>query len=420
MEWAPTVRFYVECSDGWQPTTATALLDALEDGHHTLDTAVVMGPGRPATPLRRLLRDLVWLSYQESQTTQPDLAPNLAPYRVAFADAPIGMVVADLGGRILHANQAFADLLSTTPAALEGVLIADVSFAEDRAQEVALGNELMAGKRKRFQVVKRFVTENGEHVPALVDVSLVHDDQGRPAMVVGSAVDHRLYRARTLLERREAEAIALQTLARAVAHDFGNVLFVLQSSLTLLDEDPGLTDHESLSAAQQAVDFATEAKRRLHSLATAGAGARQLVDISKAAGRHTAFLRQLTGPERTLHIDTRDQPNPVHLDPDSLQPLLLNLVTNARQATEPGGHITVRVHADDHEVCLAVSDDGCGMTPEVAAHVLEPYFTRRQGGTGLGLAIVDAIVRRAGGRIELDTAPGEGTTVLVVFPRATD
>jgi CheY-like chemotaxis protein len=98
---------------------------------------------------------------------------------------------------------------------------------------------------------------------------------------------------------------------------------------------------------------------------------------------------------------------------------LTNLIMNAVDACEREGTITVRARPDDDQVVLEVVDDGHGMTEEVRARCLEPFFTTKQDrGTGLGLPMVYGIVRRHGGTIDIESAPGRGTTIAVRLPRA--
>ena len=108
----------------------------------------------------------------------------------------------------------------------------------------------------------------------------------------------------------------------------------------------------------------------------------------------------------------------VTLRPGDVDQLLLNLVVNARDALPTGGHITVRVHAEDAVAELAVVDDGVGIAPELVSRIFDPFFTTRlgQGGTGLGLATVQSIVTQSGGSVDVSSAPALGTRFTVRWP----
>jgi CheY-like chemotaxis protein len=128
-------------------------------------------------------------------------------------------------------------------------------------------------------------------------------------------------------------------------------------------------------------------------------------DAAQAAGR----------PIR-LHIEAEGQPT-VQGSAAQLRELMTNVIFNAVDALPTGGTIRLRVAAEDGQGIIEVTDSGVGMSAEVQARVFEPFFTTKgEGGTGLGLAMVFGIVEQHGGRVEVRSAPGEGTTVRSSFP----
>jgi two-component system OmpR family sensor kinase len=147
---------------------------------------------------------------------------------------------------------------------------------------------------------------------------------------------------------------------------------------------------------------------------------RASVDVA-ALARDAARDAQAVDPERPIRVDA-DRAVVVSGDEARLRQVLANLVTNAVVHTEPGTPVTVRVARVGDDAVLEVADRGAGMPPDVAARAFERFYradpsrSRHRGGSGLGLAIVEATVVAHGGTVELDTAPGEGTTVRVVLP----
>jgi signal transduction histidine kinase len=139
-----------------------------------------------------------------------------------------------------------------------------------------------------------------------------------------------------------------------------------------------------------------------------------------------ALAREVAPAHPPARVEVAADAPPVLADPVSLRRILENLLRNARQALPEGrGTVTVGVAgADDphggRQCVLAVADTGVGMPPEVRDRVLEDFFTTREGGTGLGLSNVRRLVGDAGGRVEIVSAPGEGTTVTVSFPASED
>lgn len=127
-------------------------------------------------------------------------------------------------------------------------------------------------------------------------------------------------------------------------------------------------------------------------------------------------------PARPLAFEHPDEAL-VRGDPDRLRQVVDNLLANARIHTDPRTPVRVRIDAQADDIVLTVADDGPGIAPEHAAHVFDRFYradtsrARARGGAGLGLAIVAAIVDAHAGRVSLESAPGQGTTVHVVLPR---
>lgn len=106
------------------------------------------------------------------------------------------------------------------------------------------------------------------------------------------------------------------------------------------------------------------------------------------------------------------------LDVKEMKQLILNLARNGIEAMKKGGQLTIRTEKCGDELCLALSDTGCGMVPEALERIFDPFFTTKDDGTGLGLAVCKSIVYRHGGEIEVQSCVGKGTTFLVTFPLA--
>jgi CheY-like chemotaxis protein/anti-sigma regulatory factor (Ser/Thr protein kinase) len=156
------------------------------------------------------------------------------------------------------------------------------------------------------------------------------------------------------------------------------------------------------------------------------------VDLTQLVTSFGELLETSVGQKAELYLSLQRRLPEVRVDPVHLEMALLNIVVNARDASPNGGAITVRTKAahlngeaaahhlePGDYVMLSVSDEGTGMPPHVLARATEPFFTTKpQGqGTGLGLAMAQGFVQQSGGRLEIDSEPGRGTTVRMVFPR---
>jgi signal transduction histidine kinase len=134
-------------------------------------------------------------------------------------------------------------------------------------------------------------------------------------------------------------------------------------------------------------------------------------------------VRDLLAPQAakqkvSLEVDVPPSASRLHADPDQLQQIVVNLALNAIDACKPGGRVRLGARSKDSTVTLGISDDGHGIAPEIQKQVFDPFFTtkKRGQGTGLGLWVVAQLVRAQAAEIELDSAPGRGTTVRVTWP----
>lgn len=244
-------------------------------------------------------------------------------------------------------------------------------------------------------------------------------------------------RARQRLEAELQQAQRLEAvgqLAGGIAHDFNNLLMVIQTHVDFLaDEIPREEVVQSdLAEVRNAAGRAADLTRRLLVFSR-----RDLVRPSPLEVNSTIdvvrLLRRSVGEDVVLAADLTPDLPPVLCDPGELHQVMVNLVVNARQAISGSGSILVRTepaeldptvlpaHGDfqaGRAVRISVSDDGCGMGPETAARVFEPYFTTKDAGsgTGLGLATVYGIVRRYGGHTSVQSTPGVGTTMTIWLP----
>ena len=130
------------------------------------------------------------------------------------------------------------------------------------------------------------------------------------------------------------------------------------------------------------------------------------------------MLRRLIGEDVQLETDLCAEASQIFADPSQIDQVLMNLVVNARDAMPGGGRIRITTSFRDPVVELRVSDHGSGIPPEVMARMFEPFFTTKESGqgTGLGLSLVHAIISQAGGKVDVETAVGQGTTFQIRFP----
>ena len=256
----------------------------------------------------------------------------------------------------------------------------------------------------------------------------------------------RLVEARTaallreMEERRRAEEAlrqgeklqALGQLAAGIAHDFGNVLQVVASGTALLRR-PGLDAEKQalvLDGMARAVGNARGLTGRLLAFARRQPLRPETFGLNERLRDMAELLRRTLGSR--IRVETELAPDlwPVTADPGQFEVAVLNLAVNARDAMPEGGTLTLTTghaildataeRAAGEYVCLTVRDTGTGMPQAVLKRVFEPFFTTKPPGvgTGLGLPQVHGFVKQSGGDIAIESAPGQGTAVTLLLPRA--
>jgi len=242
----------------------------------------------------------------------------------------------------------------------------------------------------------------------------------------------RLIAEQSLRQSQKMEVLGQMT--GGIAHDFNNILAVIVGSAEMLErltaEDEKLRKHVEI--INRTATRAEKLVARLMSFARQEDAALVEIDLSVAVNGLADMLHHARGGMANLAVETTPT-CPVVVNPSQLDNALLNLCVNARDAMPDGGTITVRTRemelseADlrNHPeqmpgpyAVMTVSDTGHGMTAEIAARIFEPFFTTKSDGrgTGLGLAQVYNCVAAAQGFIDVETAPGNGTTFRLCFP----
>jgi len=230
--------------------------------------------------------------------------------------------------------------------------------------------------------------------------------------------------------RRAQRMEVLGRMTSAVAHDFRNVLGVIIASADrLLEEEPTPNVRRRTTELLAAVQRAEAWTHRLLMFSRdETSAAPHAVSVNQIVIDLTGFLHQLVGTNVGLALALGASPSWVTIDEVLLEQVIVNLVLNARDAMPSGGVVTIatsNVVGDqidsaprpDH-VAIDVTDTGVGMTEEVRDRIFEPFFTTKgsEKGSGLGLSAVFSVVHQAGGRIDVDTQQGRGTTFRVTLP----
>lgn len=298
-----------------------------------------------------------------------------------------------------------------------------------------------AGYSIPIRVGQRFLGVLGFRDPLLEEPA----DELRHALeVVAAAVGQFLQlklteeelRAEQARLRQSQKVDAVGMLAGGIAHDFNNVLTVILSYSELASEEID-ADHparEMLHEIHNAGRRAASMTRRLLTFTRQHKEDLQVLNLNDAVSDMERMLRRLIGQGINLETCLDPELGSIRGDPSQIDQMLVNFVVNARDATPAGGRVTIATRnvslsaAEAHLrpgaragdfVVLSVKDTGCGMDDATKARIFEPFFTTKGvgRGTGMGLATVAGIVSQAGGFIDVVTAPGQGTEMIVHLPR---
>lgn len=228
---------------------------------------------------------------------------------------------------------------------------------------------------------------------------------------------------------------AIGQLAGGVAHDFNNLLTAIRGhcDLLMLRRDKGDPDYADLDQISQNANRAAALVGQLLAFSRKQTLQLEPLDLRDTLADLTHLLNRLVGERIGLRITHDPKLRPIRADKRQLEQVIMNLVVNARDAMPEGGEICVRTEnqrlnaplprdrvtlpAGDY-VRITVTDQGCGIPPEILSKIFEPFFTtKRTGeGTGLGLSTAYGIVKQTGGYIFCDSMPGQGTCFSLYFP----
>jgi PAS domain S-box-containing protein len=262
----------------------------------------------------------------------------------------------------------------------------------------------------------------------MTDQVLARQTLERQQTLLEEAVRARTAELQESNERlRLAERMAsLGTLSAGLGHDMGNLLVPVRirlESLTRADLAPEL--QEDVEAIRTAAEYLQRLANGLRMLAIdpARTPRAESTDIGAWWADAGPLLKNSLPRSIAMRASLPEQPCRVAMSKAALTQTVFNLVQNAGDAMRARGHgaVTVAVECDDATVTVRVSDDGPGMSPEVRARCMEPFFSTkpRSISTGLGLLLVYGLVRDSGGSIDLTSEPGVGTTFLITLPRDT-
>lgn len=394
----------------------------------------------------------LFVDITENRAAQQALQQREEQFRASFQLAAVGKALIDpASGKFLRVNHKLATILRMEPSELLQRTVYEVVHPDDVKAAATDVQRLIDAELPEFSTELRVVAGDGELVWSNMTATMVRDSAGRPKELIAviqdvtgrKLVEQELERYRTRLEELVGERTAalqethqrlrlsermasLGTLSAGLGHDMGNLLLPVRLRLEAM-EIKGIPPqlHEDVQAIGKCADYLQRLANglRLLSLDPENATASpERTDLKEWWPDVESFLKNAL--PRGVELERRFADDlPAAIVPrHRLTQAVFNLVQNAGDAIKPGepGRVCIWAAPGPRRgsLRLGVTDNGAGMTAEVKARCLEPFFTSKTRGisTGLGLALVHGIVQKAGGTIDINSSPGQGTTIALTLP----
>lgn len=350
-----------------------------------------------------------------------------------------GILLADQEGKVIQFSAGAERIFGYAADEVVGQSINFLLPERYRAVHDTYLRTFVAGKEEgrlmgsRGQIFGR--RKNGAEFPAEASIAKFDVDGRVFFTAILRDVSARQQEEALLYQAQKMETVG--QLTGGIAHDFNNLLLVIGGYLEMLqDEVAGRpTAQNCVSMALAATERGAQLNRQLLAFARKQPLVPVVLDINALVREETELLRRSLGEHVEVETVLGGGLWKAKVDKGQLQNALLNLAVNARDAMPEGGKVTIetsnahldRSYAAQHHdvpagqyVLIAVSDTGQGMSPEVQARAMEPFFTTKGlgQGTGLGLSMVYGFVKQSGGHLKLYSEIGHGTTVKIYLPRA--
>ncbi len=347
--------------------------------------------------------------------------------------SPLAIVHLGAEGDLLVWNRAAENLFGYVKGQLTADLAPLVGTAERPVMAMLLAR-LEQGESLRDEAIELH-HRDGQTVPVSLSGEAIFADRAfQGSVLVLEDMSHRLALEAQLRQSQKMEAIG--QLTGGMAHDFNNLLLVILGNIGMLSESlkAGSDDAALAAEVRDAALRGASLVRSLLAFARRQPLRPERTDVNQLIAGQVALLERTLGEQIEVSADLVENLWPVMVDSAQLETALLNLATNARDAMEHGGRLTIatrnsvldRDYAESHPevtvgdyVMIEVSDTGTGMPPEVIAQIFEPFFTTkpRGDGTGLGLSMVFGFMKQSGGHIGVYSELGVGTTFRLFVPR---
>jgi two-component system cell cycle sensor histidine kinase/response regulator CckA len=351
----------------------------------------------------------------------------------AFKASPIPLAIQSLRQETFtDANQGFQELTGFTRAEILGRTAQELNLWIDPVENSDMIQKLHQQMSIR-NLSRRLRSKSGQLRDILLSVELFELDGEPLLLTIAQDITEQITLEHQLRQAQKMEAVG--QLAAGVAHDFNNILTVIQghSSMLLAAKEAESADWKSLQTISKAAERAAKLVRQLLTFSRKQFVNMKPMNIGITLSTISEILPRVLPENIEMSIQVADGLSAIKADAGMMEQLLMNLAVNARDAMPNGGRITFTAEmtevspaaaANNQDarpgrfVCLSVADTGCGMAPDVLSRIFEPFFTTKPvgKGTGLGLATVYGIAKQHEGWTEVESQPGQGSTFRIFMP----
>jgi PAS domain S-box-containing protein len=397
---------------------------------------VVLSAIRDISGRKRIEKELRQAHAELAQTT----AQQIGEYRARLASivdsSEDAILTKSLDGTITAWNRGAERIYGYAPDEVIGKHVS-MLVPSDRPDEIPeiLKKVARGLSIEHYESVR--LTKDGRRLNVSVSVSPLRDINGE---IVGASAIARDITAQRRAEdqlRQAQKMEAIGRLAGGLAHDFNNVLGIINACTEFLRDriDPSTEPSIYVENIKKASERGATLTRQLLAFSRKQVVKPVLLDLNERLKDISKLLRPLMGDDVEVRIVPRTESAIIEADPGQLDQIVMNLAVNARDAMPRGGRFILETDvlefdqrfADQHQplspgkyVMLAVSDTGTGMDKITLSRIFEPFFTTKDPGkgTGLGLATVYGITQQSGGHIWVYSEPNRGTTFKLYLPSA--
>jgi PAS domain S-box-containing protein len=380
--------------------------------------------------IQGIFRDITERKRSESALKQSE-----ERFSRVFEASPIGIAISTLeGGRLLDANDSFLNMLGYKRIEVIGHVDLKLGFWESSEARAHIVLQMKQRHSVRdYQCKLR--TQPGGIRDALISADLIEVNAEPCLLLMIHDITERLNLEAQLRQAQKMDGIG--QLAAGVAHDFNNILTIIQGHANLLRTSDGMPAgiRESVEQVSVAADRAANLTRQLLTFCRKQAMLPKVMDMNETVTHVSKMLSRILGEDIALEVHEASHLPLINADSGMMELMIINMACNSRDAMPKGGSLTIATSCVDvtpahvqqqpkarlgRHVRLTIADTGCGMSPETLRHIFEPFFTTKDvgKGTGLGLATVYGIVDQHHGWIEVTSERDRGTAFRIYLPEA--